>query len=181
MFYFILFIKLFLFFIIPIISTFLIKRRNKKYNKLIIFSYSLWLIFVGYLTYVPFIFWYIRNEVNVQSLFPVYGVFGIIFIYLVLPSVYLYLIAKPNIKKISRIIVNFIGMLWLTLSIGILAAIELYNHKNTEDLNNICYQMHSSSDEKLACCLKAEYVWNEGLSFFETPSEQCVKYMNWND
>ena len=181
MFYFILFIKIFLFLIIPIYSTFLIKRRNQNYKKIIISSYILWLIFVGYLTYVPFIFWYIKNEVNIQIFLPVYGVFGIVFIYLILPSVYLYIIAKPSIKKISKIIINLIGILWLTLSIGIIGVIELYNHKNTQDLNNICYQMHNSSDEKLACCLKAEYVWNEGFSFSETPSEQCIKYMNWND
>ena len=59
--------------------------------------------------------------------------------------------------------------------------IEIYNHSKRVVLENICYTNHNSSTEQLECCLKAEYIWNEGFSFLnETPSN-CNKFMNWND
>ena len=39
----------------------------------------------------------------------------------------------------------------------------------------------SDTDEKLSCCLKAGYIWQEGFSYFEDIPVGCKKYMNWND
>ena len=45
----------------------------------------------------------------------------------------------------------------------------------------MCYDFHSDTDEKLSCCLKAGYIWQEGFSYFEDIPVGCKKYMNWNE
>jgi hypothetical protein len=34
---------------------------------------------------------------------------------------------------------------------------------------------------QLECCLRAEYVWNEGFSFSEDVPKECKVFMDWNN
>ena len=73
------------------------------------------------------------------------------------------------------------GLLFLLISSMIIFGIEIFNHQKRVPLEKMCYDYHSDSEEKLSCCLKAGYIWQEGFSYFEDIPLGCKKYMNWNE
>jgi hypothetical protein len=69
----------------------------------------------------------------------------------------------------------------LIISTSVIGFISFYNNKNSISLNNICYQNHNLDSLQLECCLRAEYVWNEGFSFSEDVPKECKVFMDWNN
>ena len=59
--------------------------------------------------------------------------------------------------------------------------VEIYNYRIRLPLNEICYQQFSKNKLQLECCLKAEYVWIEGFSFFDEIPKKCLKFINYNN
>jgi hypothetical protein len=180
-FYFYLTIQIFLFFLTPFLLTILLKKYFSKFKKYLIFFYVLWLFFYAYLTYIPFIFWYLKNDINVQSFLSFYGLIFVVIALFLMPLIYLIFILNVKFRGLLIKLINFVSILLLLSLTVVIFGIKIYNHKNVLNLNEICYQKHNSSKEKLTCCLKAEYVWNEGFSFFDKVPLNCSKYMNWND
>jgi len=62
-----------------------------------------------------------------------------------------------------------------------ITGVETFNYQKRVPLEKMCYDFHSDSEEKLSCCLKAGYIWQEGFSYFEDIPLGCKKYMNWNE
>lgn len=170
-----------LFFLTPIWVKASLKSKSIKFRKFLIFLYILWIFFYAYLTYVPFIFWYIKNDINIQTFLSFYGLTLVVIIFSLLPFLYLFFILNIKFTNLLRKLINIFALLILTFLTIIIFGIKIYNHKNVLNLNDICYQKHYSSDNKLACCLKAEYVWNEGFAFADKIPSECQKFMNWND
>ena len=177
MFYIIFISKIFLFYFPPIFSLFL--KSSKSILNISSLIQVLWIIYAGFLSYIPFYYYYNQNEVNIQHLIPPYFLIIILFLFLILPFIY-FILMKFIFNK-ARIYLKVIGVIFLIISSSFIFGIEIYNHSKRVVLENICYANHNSSVEQLECCLKAEYIWNEGFSFLnETPSN-CYKFMNWND
>ena len=80
-----------------------------------------------------------------------------------------------------RIYLRIVGIIFLIISSSVIFGIEIYIHSKRVALENICYNHHNTSDAQLECCLKAEYIWNEGFSFLNETPNNCTKYMNLND
>ena len=91
---------------------------------------------------------------------------------------YFYII--PLVSKF-RILSIGTSFLYLLISSIIIFGIEAFNYQKRIPLEKICYDFHSDSEEKLSCCLKAGYIWQEGFSYFEDVPQGCKKYMNWNE
>lgn len=181
MFYFFLTIKLILFLFVPIITSIFIVKGSENIKKIATYLYVAWIVFVALLTYVPFYFYWQRNESNIQALVHWYWILILVFLYLAAPIIYLFFVRKPNFIGIKKIIINLIGIIWLVSSISIVGFIPWFNYQNSVILDNICYKNHASTSEKLNCCLDAEYVWNEGFAFENQIPENCEQFMNWND
>jgi len=143
------------------------------------FLQSLWIVYVAFLSYVPFYYYYQQNEVNIQHLIPEYFLLIILFLFLILPIIYFSLMMFIFNK--FRIFLKIIGVIFIILSSIIIFGIEIYNHSKRVELENICYNNHNSTKEKLTCCLEAEYIWNEGFSFLNDVPDDCKKFMNWNE
>ena len=177
MFYIIFISKIFLFYFFPIFSIFL--KNSKNILSISSLIQILWIIYAGFLSYIPFYYYYNQNEVNIQHLIPSYFLIIILFLFLILP--FIYFILMKLIFNRARIYLKVIGIIFLIISSSFIFGIEIYNHSKRVLLENICYTHHNSPDDKLECCLDAEYIWNEGFSFLnETPGD-CNKFMNWND
>ncbi|MDC3208716.1 hypothetical protein OBA27_03150 [Pelagibacteraceae bacterium] len=138
-----------------------------------------WLVYLAFLTYIPFIDYYFENEVNIQYLVPDYALFLIIIIFLIIPFGYFFYFDKA-INKFKKLTLTF-GILFLIISSVIIFGLEIFNHQKRMPLENICYQQHSANKEMLECCLNAEYIWQEGFSYLSETPVNCKKYMNWND
>ena len=91
---------------------------------------------------------------------------------------YLYFI--PLVSKFRFLSIG-VGLLYLLVSSIIIFGIDTFNYQKRVPLEKMCYDFHSDTDEKLSCCLKAGYIWQEGFSYFEDIPPGCKKYMNWND
>ena len=75
----------------------------------------------------------------------------------------------------------FFPIILLLIGGCIYGLVETYTYTIRLPLDKICYQKHSTDDLKLNCCLNAEYVWNEGFSFSDTPPKECKIFMDWNN
>ena len=178
MFYFYLIIKIIAYYTLPL---YLFQKRN-FHNKLFsIQSFLLfaWLVYLAYLSYLPFIDYYYTNELNVQFIIPNYAVFILPVLFSPMPLLY-YLFFTVLISKVKILTIVF-GLLFLLISSMIIFGIEIFNHQKRVPLEKMCYDYHSDSEEKLLCCLKAGYIWQEGFSYFEDIPLGCKKYMNWNE
>ena len=78
-----------------------------------------------------------------------------------------------------RIFLKIIGIIFIILSSIIIFGIEIYNHSKRVELENICYNNHNSTKEKLTCCLEAEYIWNEGSVTPSQFAEYFEKSVSW--
>ena len=82
MFYVYLISKILLFYLLPY---FAITRKASKtlinIKSILLFS---WLVYLAFLTYIPFIDYYFENEVNIQYLVPDYALLLIIIIFLII-------------------------------------------------------------------------------------------------
>lgn len=182
MFYLILILKLSILLFLPFYLNRIV-QNNKSHSKQYIILILLFLIiYIAFLTYVPFTLYYFENEANIQSFLPFYGLIGVIIFYSILPIIFFTIqIGKIYTKSIFIIIFRIIGLISLILTILIIAGIEIYNFRNLQALHEICYEFHNSSNEKLNCCLDANYVWKEGFAFSRNVPNECEKYMNWNE
>ena len=181
MFYLYLSVESFLFFLTPIWIKASLKSKSIKLRKFLISLYILWIFFYAYLTYVPFIFWYIKNDINIQTFLSLYGLILVVIIFSLLPFLYLFFILNIKLSNLLRKFINIFALLILIFLTIIIFGIKIYNYRNVLNLNDICYQKHYSSENKLSCSLKAEYVWNEGFAFVDKTPLKCQKFMNWND
>jgi len=177
MFYIIFILKIFLFYFLPIFSIFL--KNSKNILSISSLIQVMWIIYAGFLSYIPFYYYYGQNEVNIQHLIPEYFLVIILLLFFILPLIY-FILMKYVFSR-ARIYLRVVGIIFLIISSSVIFGIEIYNHSKRMALENICYSHHNSPDEQLECCLKAEYVWNEGFSFLIDPPDNCIKYMNWND
>ena len=177
MFYIYFIFKIFFFFFLPIYSLNL--KRTKPIFSLSTLIQSVWIVYVAFLTYVPFFYYYQQNELNIQHLIPDYIFLVILFIFFILPIIYFNLLRFIFNK--FRMFLKVSGTLLLIISSIIIFGVDWYNHSKRMELEKICYLHHSSSNEKLMCCLQAEYIWNEGFSFLNEAPEGCSKFMNWNE
>ena len=177
MFYFILFIKILFIIFTPIIAI----RYFNRFNKISIFLYFFWLFVVFIIAYLPINFWYYKNEINVQSLVSQNLFLFISFVLILIPFLYFYMNRKFSTSKYIKISNNMIALILLLIGSCIYGLVETYIYTIRLPLDKICYQKHSSDDLKLNCCLNAEYVWNEGFSFSDTPPEECKIFMDWNN
>lgn len=182
MFYLILILKLIIFLFLPVYLNRII-QNNRSFSKLYINTiFLLVIIYIAFLTYVPFTIYYFENEVNIQTFLPLYGLIGVIIFYSILPICFFIIqIRKIHIKSIFNKVFKIFGLIGLILTVLIIAGIEIYNFRNLQALHEICYSSHDSSSEKLGCCLDANYVWKEGFAFSKNTPIECEKYMNWND
>ena len=176
MFYIFFIVKIFFFYFLPIFSIF---KKNFKNIILSSFFQSLWIIYVALLTYVPFYYYYHQNEVNIQHLIPEYFLLIVFLLFFILPIIYFILIRSIFDKL--KIYLNIIGIIFLIASSIVIFGIELFNYSKRTQLEKICYENHNISNEMLNCCLDAEYIWNEGFSFFEDVPVECKKFINWNE
>jgi len=176
MFYIYFILKIFFFFFLPIYVFHINKKTN--FFSLRNLVLSAWIVYVAFLTYIPFFHFYSKNEINIQHLIPVYVVLLIVILYFLLPIIYFkYLnFLLSRLRNITKIL----GILFLVISSTIIFGIEWYNHSKKVDLDKICYQNHNASKEMLTCCLKAEYVWNEGFAFYDKVPKRCNRFMNLN-
>jgi hypothetical protein len=177
MFYFILFIKILFIIFTPIIAI----RYFNRFNKISIFLYFFWLFVVFIIAYLPINFWYYKNEINVQSLVSQNLFLFISFVLILIPFLYFYMNRKFSTSKYIKISNNMIALILLLIGSCIYGLVETYIYTIRLPLDKICYQKHSSDDLKLNCCLNAEYVWNEGFSFSDTPPKECKIFMDWNN
>ena len=177
MFYIYFIFKIFFFFFLPIYSLNL--KRAKPIFSLSTLIQSVWIVYVAFLTYIPFFYYYQQNELNIQHLIPDYIFLVILFIFFILPIIYFNLLRFIFNK--FRMFLKASGTLLLIISSIIIFGVDWYNHSKRMELEKICYLHHSSSNEKLMCCLQAEYIWNEGFSFLNEAPEGCSKFMNWNE
>ena len=177
MFYFILFIKILFIIFTPIVAI----RYSNRFNKISLFLYFFWLFIVFIIAYLPINFWYYKNEVNVQSLVSQNLFLSISFVLILIPFLYFYLNRKFSTSKYIKISNNTIALILLLIGSCIYGLVETYTYMVRLPLDKICYQKHSSDDMKLNCCLNAEYVWNEGFSFSDTPPKECRIFMDWNN
>ena len=178
MFYFYLTIKIIAYYSLP----YYLFRHRKSHNKLLSFQsffLLLWLLYLAYLSYLPFIDYYYTNELNVQFIIPNYASYILVVMFAPMPTLF-YLFFIPLVSKF-RILSIGVGILYLLVSSIIIFGIETFNYQKRVPLEKICYDFHSDTDEKLSCCLKAGYIWQEGFSYFEDIPPGCKKYMNWND
>ena len=177
MFYVYLISKILLFYLLPY---FAITRKASKtlinIKSILLFS---WLVYLAFLTYIPFIDYYFENEVNIQYLVPDYALLLIIIIFLIIPFGYFFYFDKA-LSKFKKLTIIF-GILFLLISSVIIFGLEIFNHQKRIPLENICHQQHSANEEMLECCLNAEYIWQEGFSYLSETPVNCKKYMNWND
>ena len=177
MFYFILFIKISFIIFTPIVAI----RYSNRFNKISLFLYFFWLFIVFIIAYLPINFWYYKNEVNVQSLVSQNLFLFISFLLILIPFLYFYLNRKFSTKKYIKISNNTIALILLLIGSCIYGLVKTYTYTVRLPLDKICHQKHSSDDLKLNCCLNAEYVWNEGFSFSDTPPKECKIFMDWNN
>ena len=100
---------------------------------------------------------------------------------ILIPFLYFYLNRKFSTSKYIKISNNTIALILLLIGSCIYGLVEAYTYTVRLPLDKICNQKHSSDDLKLNCCLNAEYVWNEGFSFSDTPPKECKIFMDWNN
>ena len=177
MFYIFLFLKILFIFFTPILA---IKYSN-KFKGVSLFLYFAWLFIIFIIAYLPINFWYYKNEVNVQSLISQNLFLSISFVLILIPFLYFYMNRKFSTSKYIKISNNTIALILLLIGSCIYGLVETYIYTIRLPLDKICYQKHSSDDLKLNCCLNAEYVWNEGFSFSDTPPKECKIFMDWNN
>ena len=177
MFYIFLFLKISFIFFTPILA---IKYSN-KFKSVSLFIYFAWLFIIFIIAYLPINFWYYKNEVNVQSLISQNLFLSISFVLILIPFLYFYMNRKFSTSKYIKISNNTIALILLLIGSCIYGLVETYIYTIRLPLDKICYQKHSSDDLKLNCCLNAEYVWNEGFSFSDTPPKECKIFMDWNN
>ena len=177
MFYIYLILKIFSFFFLPIYSLRL--KQTMRILNLCTFIQLVWVLYIAFLTYIPFFYYYQQNEVNIQHLIPNYIFLVLISLYFVLPIIYFTLLRLIFNK--FRSILKILGVIFMIISSIIIFGIEFYNHSKRIELEKICYIYHNSTDDKLTCCLQAEYIWNEGFSFLNAIPNECKQYINWND
>ena len=177
MFYVYLTSKILLFYLLPYFAN---TRKASKtlinIKSILLFS---WLVYLAFLTYIPFIDYYFENEVNIQYLVPDYALLLIIIIFLIIPFGYFFYFDKA-LSKFKKLTIIF-GILFLLISSVIIFGLEIFNYQKRIPLENICYQQHSANEEMLECCLNAEYIWQEGFSYLSKTPVNCKEYMNWND
>ena len=177
MFYIFLIVKILAFYALPIFAT--VNKGSKNLISISSLFQLIWLIHAAFLSYIPFYYYYYQNEVNIQHLIPEYFLVLIFFIFLILPIFY-FIFMRYVIGK-TRLLFKVIGIIFLALSSIIIFGIEIFNYSKRVELESICHSNHSSSKERLECCLEAEYIWKEGFSYLKDAPENCLKYMNWND
>ena len=106
---------------------------------------------------------------------------SISFVLILIPFLYFYLNRKFSTSKYIKIYNNTIALILLLIGGCIYGLVETYTYTIRLPLDKICYQNHNTDDLKLNCCLSAEYVWNEGFSFSDTPPKECKIFMDWNN
>ena len=182
MFYLILIIKLLILLFLPIYLNRIV-QNDGLFSKLYINTiFLLFVIYSALLTYIPFTFYYLENEVNIQTFLPFYGLILIILFCSILPvSFFIIQIKKIYIQSFFNKVFKIFGLISLIIAILLIAGIEIFNFINLQALHDICYSSHDSSSEKLRCCLDANYVWKEGFAFSKNTPNECEKYMNWNN
>ncbi len=178
MFYFYYVIKILAYYLLPL---YLFRKRKFHKKLLSIQSFLLftWLVYLALLSYLPFVDYYYTNELNVQFIIPNYAVYILPLLFAPIPLLY-YLFFATLISKVKILTIG-IGLLYLLISSTIIFGIEIFNHQKRIPLEKMCYDFHNDSEEKLSCCLKAGYIWQEGFSYFEDIPLRCDKYMNWNE
>ena len=182
MFYIIIIIKTLYIFLTPIFSIKkLFKKNTQNLNPIAITIYFIWVISIILIIYYPLYSWYQKNEINPQHQISPDIFFSILIIFVILPFLYFFFNLKTlNYKKI-RVVINIISIMTLFIITLIYILVYIYNYRIRLPLNEICYQQHSSDLMKLECCLGAEYVWNEGFSYFDAAPKQCLKFMDYNN
>ena len=178
MFYFYLIIKIIAYYSLPL---YLFQKRtfHKKLFSVQSFLLFAWLVYLAYLSYLPFIDYYYTNELNIQFIIPNYALYILVVLFAPVPALF-YLFFIPLVSKFKILSIGT-GILYLLVSSIIIFGIEIFNYQKRVPLEKICYDFHSESEEKLSCCLKAGYIWQEGFSYFEDIPPGCKKYMNWNE
>jgi|TARA_B110000967_G_C18901199_1_gene575277 hypothetical protein len=181
MFYVLLIFKLTLIFLTPIITWQYISNKSSRFNNMARFVYIVWAFGIAFVSYIPLYSWYQKNEVNVQHMVSQNLILILILILFILPFLYFLFIDKlSNYKKVN-LGINILAIILLIISTSVIGFISFYNNKNSISLNNICYQNHNLDSLQLECCLRAEYVWNEGFSFSEDVPKECKVFMDWNN
>ena len=182
MFYIFLIIKTLYIFLVPILSIKkLLKKNTKNQNPIAIIIYFIWAISIILIIYYPLYTWYQKNEINPQHQISPHIFFTILIIFIILPFLHFLLNLKTLNNKKVNVGINAISIVILIIVTLIYIFVEIYNYRIRLPLNEICYQYHSSDLLKLECCLDAEYVWNEGFSYFDTAPKQCLKFMDYNN
>tara|TARA_B100001093_G_scaffold502238_1_gene554948 strand:+ start:328 stop:876 length:549 start_codon:yes stop_codon:yes gene_type:complete len=182
MFYFFLIIKTLFVFLAPILSIKkLLKKDNQNQNPIAITIYFIWAISIILIIYYPLYTWYQKNEINPQHQISPKIFISILIIFVILPFLYFFLNLKILNYKKTRVGINTISVMILMIVTLTYIFVEIYNYRIRLPLNEICHQQHSSDQLKLECCLDAEYVWNEGFSYFDLAPKQCLKFMNYNN
>ncbi|MFL2891029.1 MAG: hypothetical protein ACJZ38_03975 [Candidatus Pelagibacterales bacterium] len=182
MFYLILIFKLLILLFLPIYLFRIIQKSDSFSKRYINITFLLFIIYLSLLTYIPFTFYYFENEVNIQTFLPFYSLIGFIIFYSILPiSFFVIQIKKIYIQSLFNKAFKIFGLICLVVTALLIAGIEIFNFINLQALHEICYISHDSSNEKLRCCLDADYVWKEGFAFSKNTPNECDKYMNWNN
>lgn len=182
MFYILLSIKSIFIFFTPILSIkIFFKKKNYNLNAIAIMAYFTWIILIILIIYYPFYSWYQKNEINAQHQISPDLFIPILFIISLLPFLYFFLILKTVNKKKIRFVINILALILLTCVTVIFIFVETYIYKVRLPFNEICYRQHNNNEVQLDCCLKAEYVWNEGFSYSDEVPKPCSKFINLNN
>lgn len=182
MFYIFLIIKVLYIFLTPIFSIKKLSKKNtQNLNPIAITIYFIWAISIILIIYYPLYSWYQKNEINPQHQISPDVFFSILIAFVILPFLYFFLNLKTLNYKKTRVGINIISIMILIIITLIYILVDIYNYRIRLPLNEICYQQHSSDLMKLECCLGAEYVWNEGFSYFDAAPKQCLKFMDYNN
>ena len=182
MFYVLLAIKTLFIFLTPILTIKKVFKKNtQNLNFLAVIAYFIWVMSIIIIIYYPLYTWYQKNEINPQHQISPSAFTSILIIFIILPVLYFFLNFKILNYKITRVWVNAISIMILAIVTLIYIFIEIYTYRIRLPLNEICYRQHKSDQLKLECCLDAEYVWNEGFSYFDEAPKKCSIFINYND
>ena len=109
MFYVYLTSKILLFYFLPYFA--ITRKASKTLINIKTILLFLWLVYLAFLTYIPFIDYYFENEVNIQYLVPDYALLFIIIIFLIIPFGYFFYFDKA-LSKFKKLTIIF-GILFL--------------------------------------------------------------------
>tara|TARA_A100001015_G_scaffold105680_1_gene117320 strand:- start:1775 stop:2311 length:537 start_codon:yes stop_codon:yes gene_type:complete len=159
----------------------LFKKNTDNLNLIAILFYFIWIISIILIIYYPLYTWYQKNEINPQHQISPNIFITFLTIFVIMPFLYFFLNLKTLNYKKTRVGINAISIMILIIVSLIYVFVEIYNYRIRLPLNEICYQQFSKNKLQLECCLKAEYVWIEGFSFFDEIPKKCLKFINYNN